>query len=397
MHRCLEMPEILQLIINFVYRIPSLSELDIDPTTITDFPSGNEDLMCLAVTCRRFSEPCLDALWYYLPGLGPLFSLLGLPADFVNEHNMDNDRDHYYSSAREYVEQADYTRFIAYARRVVGLVVDDEYIMRDDILLNIISISGRSPTLLTPHLRLLMWLKTPASLSYMSMFCGPALRHLSGAFAMDYDQHYDQLNQISYHAMLTHMRTLSLSLERLILTAPVYNCEPDPVPLMLCFPSIKEFSHNFYIEPAGVAHIAQMRNLRRLQTQDTFMFPLPPDNIGQPPLPALQDIYLDGVPLASLIELLRSFQTRRELQSVEFSIMHVTPDATVINEFFRVLHAYCIPGKLTKLILNFCGSDCPSDSESVRDVDCSLDDDAFLLLCDFTHLTSLRISCPSDF
>lgn len=46
--------------------------------------TGNVHLLHLALTCKSFCEPALDALWRHLHNLGPLLSLLPL-SEFGDE------------------------------------------------------------------------------------------------------------------------------------------------------------------------------------------------------------------------------------------------------------------------------------------------------------------------
>ncbi|GLB39777.1 hypothetical protein LshimejAT787_0702870 [Lyophyllum shimeji] len=69
MHRCLEIPEILYFIFDNVIDRQSLK---------SPFP-GSATLVNLAVTCKLFKEPALDALWYTIRNVDPL--IRSLPAD----------------------------------------------------------------------------------------------------------------------------------------------------------------------------------------------------------------------------------------------------------------------------------------------------------------------------
>ena len=78
MHRCLCVQEMLLHIISFCQR---------------DDISEYTDLLNIALTCRAFYEPAMDALWYtLLMGIGPL--LLLLPTN-VSIRNRENGRDYF--------------------------------------------------------------------------------------------------------------------------------------------------------------------------------------------------------------------------------------------------------------------------------------------------------------
>jgi len=68
MHRALRIPEIVLTIMQMFSSSPRdfwFNFLPCDPT-----------LFNAALTCRAFSEPALDVLWYYMTSLKPLFKLL---------------------------------------------------------------------------------------------------------------------------------------------------------------------------------------------------------------------------------------------------------------------------------------------------------------------------------
>lgn len=75
MHRCLQIVEVLSLIIDFVSNQNDGSEDDEYADMLDlDFigPSNTSTLFALSLSCRTFSEHALDALWRTQSSLGPL-------------------------------------------------------------------------------------------------------------------------------------------------------------------------------------------------------------------------------------------------------------------------------------------------------------------------------------
>lgn len=89
MHRCLEVAEILATIIDYVKVLPHIAPFD---GGYTPFTEGNHHLLQLAVTCRAFSEPALNALWRTQKSLLPLIETLPEDAWDTTVTHEDNDK-----------------------------------------------------------------------------------------------------------------------------------------------------------------------------------------------------------------------------------------------------------------------------------------------------------------
>lgn len=77
MHKCWEVPELLTAIFLHTTDDPNPTR---DQYSTWPIP-GSSTLALLARTCKPFSEPALDILWRFMPGLGPLTRCL--PSDAV--------------------------------------------------------------------------------------------------------------------------------------------------------------------------------------------------------------------------------------------------------------------------------------------------------------------------
>lgn len=82
MHKCLQIPEILDAVFSNVLNThPGVTEKP-------PFP-GSSTLVSLALTCQSFKEPALNTLWRAIPGLDPVVRCL--PHDAVRTIEEPND------------------------------------------------------------------------------------------------------------------------------------------------------------------------------------------------------------------------------------------------------------------------------------------------------------------
>lgn len=84
MHRCLQVPEIVILLSKALDQTNLFSE---------EYPD-DRDLLSMALTCRAFLDPALDALWGHISSLDPIISCLpqNLWRKKTKVHDVDGDR-----------------------------------------------------------------------------------------------------------------------------------------------------------------------------------------------------------------------------------------------------------------------------------------------------------------
>ena len=75
MHRALAIPEIVRTILDCFVAKP-IHEVMFDEHFYRVAASLKPSMLNVALTCRSFSEPALDSLWWAMDDLVPLFNLL---------------------------------------------------------------------------------------------------------------------------------------------------------------------------------------------------------------------------------------------------------------------------------------------------------------------------------
>jgi hypothetical protein len=84
MHRALAVPEIVRTILDCFSAKPSHA-IDVDQIYYGEATALRSSVLNVALTCRAFSEPALDILWWAMDDLIPLFNLL---PGFQNEQEV---------------------------------------------------------------------------------------------------------------------------------------------------------------------------------------------------------------------------------------------------------------------------------------------------------------------
>jgi hypothetical protein len=75
MHRALAIPEIVRMILDSFLARP-INGLKADRVNYWAATALRSSVLNVALTCRSFSEPALDILWWAMDDLVPLFNLL---------------------------------------------------------------------------------------------------------------------------------------------------------------------------------------------------------------------------------------------------------------------------------------------------------------------------------
>ena len=75
MHRALAIPEIVRTILDSFSVKPS-RDIGADKHCYGTATASRSSVLNVALTCRSFSEPALDVLWWTMDDLFPLFNLL---------------------------------------------------------------------------------------------------------------------------------------------------------------------------------------------------------------------------------------------------------------------------------------------------------------------------------
>jgi len=75
MHHALAIPEIVRMILDSFLDRP-MHEVNADKVNYRAATALRSSVLNMALTCRSFSEPALDILWWAMDDLVPLFNLL---------------------------------------------------------------------------------------------------------------------------------------------------------------------------------------------------------------------------------------------------------------------------------------------------------------------------------
>ncbi|KAL0961253.1 hypothetical protein HGRIS_006215 [Hohenbuehelia grisea] len=192
MHRCLKIAEIVHNVVNNIS--PYMNQ---DCDAIVDLAS----VANFALTCRAFTEPALDRLWYELPSLRPLLQLL--PEDswelirvkpLSEDTGSDSDSDDgwvgptYLFRFTRTLQPNDWMHFSAYARRVRSFMHVQESVTEISVAVSVLrDLSLHKPfTRLLPRLRELVWMDDREdALPYIHLFLSPDITRLQVGYPED--------------------------------------------------------------------------------------------------------------------------------------------------------------------------------------------------------------------
>ncbi|KDQ51684.1 hypothetical protein JAAARDRAFT_210967 [Jaapia argillacea MUCL 33604] len=256
MHACLQLPELLSQIIEF---------LSPDPP----WAKGTSNLATLARTCRLFYEPALDALWEHQSDLGPLIKCM--PKDLWDES--EDLESGLLITFRRPVVPVDWTRFDLYAPRVKCISYNrskDREPIRPltrlhDTVLQALK-DRRSTVILFPNLREIHWPSTDKG--ELFSYLGPTVTSVSFQWP-DSESEHGELGSIGF---LTRVVTICPMLEDL----QINNGDSQGV----AFP------------PSFVETLCLLRHLRHLACDLVFITTR--DVVRMAALPHLTSLFLAG-------------------------------------------------------------------------------------------------------
>ncbi|KAI0076369.1 hypothetical protein K474DRAFT_1663028 [Panus rudis PR-1116 ss-1] len=189
MHRCIQVDEILRVIIHFVS--PSI------PRTVGQLEARNKSFLSLALTCRTFRDPAIDALWETQYGIWNLVK--HFPEDLYKVSTTEENH-HVWTFEREPVE-ADWEGFSRYAKRVRNLLLNTFPSRTRDahpspeayqtLLCHTAKFGPLLPTLRSIHWqdnRILYKTIEP----FIPVFVGPSLEELAISSVRGYDDYIDR-------------------------------------------------------------------------------------------------------------------------------------------------------------------------------------------------------------
>ncbi|KAF8064285.1 hypothetical protein FPV67DRAFT_212879 [Lyophyllum atratum] len=251
MHQCLAIPEILAAVFQHF-------------RDMEDREEGSAILARLAVTCKSFKEPALDALWYRLPSFHRLIGCL--PPDAIDKQR--GGRFPRYHRLTRRLGPNDFDRIQSYASRVKILLGLDQPELLDPILLPVLLSQNPNPG---PLLSTLRSLNISIDLFnhqafYPRLVVGPTLKAITlfthaalGASMVDYP--WDNVQKV----LMTH----PIALESFKIHASTSNIIPfsDSPPVLVEL--IHSFKHIKVLDVptfcAGYSTFSHLASLPELQ------------------------------------------------------------------------------------------------------------------------------------
>ncbi|KAI0070276.1 hypothetical protein K474DRAFT_1713471 [Panus rudis PR-1116 ss-1] len=208
MHRCFEVSELLETIINY-------AAFPVSPTEAFDqYMEQTKTALNLAMTCRLFLEPSLDALWHTQCGIWRLVQCLLNDLYMVKKH--ENSEGYYWEFVRK-PEEDDWKRFIYYGTRIKKLYLSETPFCENGRTcppVPSLDAYRMLPKPLLPDLRCLDWERyndAPQKLGpVISTFAGsPVLEALSVSYTFVNDAQARNRQLLSEHQEKPHFPNLA--------------------------------------------------------------------------------------------------------------------------------------------------------------------------------------------
>ncbi|KAJ7635465.1 hypothetical protein DFH06DRAFT_1435963 [Mycena polygramma] len=303
MHRALELPELLGMVCDEVYR--------------TCY-GPSKALYSLAQVCRGFSEPALDNIWKTQDTLTNVLACM--PEDLWDVFGNGSSS---HLVARRAIEPDDWDRFHVYARRVKNLSFSDYTDNRAAWLPVFRMLAVWFPgdqKCMFPNLRSLKWgIFLPLSFPYVRLFLWPRLEAIT-------------LDGLATEAVLALLLTLPERCPLLkyvkLWTHPLpHTLTSPPISMMIRGLMRLESLHVGTIDQSAFEHLAQLPTLKYLTIRAPSFIPSPsPDALR---LPGLLDAMLPHPPtpeaMTSLLTLLVERCDRTALAHLSLDILSARP------------------------------------------------------------------------
>ncbi|KAJ6456792.1 hypothetical protein C8R47DRAFT_1165047 [Mycena vitilis] len=368
MHRCLGIPEILDLVCK-----------GLDPVTdehwIAPTDGAEVALSALARTCKLFSGPALDMLWQHQSGLTPFLRLF--PSDLFPPL-LGSTYTHVWTMLRPLLA-SDWTRVILYTPRVKVLSFNYPFGGVTEIVLALSECCPRG--FLFPNLRRFVWPFKDSIALPIRLFCPPGLKEIK--FFCEATNH-----NIS---RLSTLATSCPDLRHVSISFRIRSDQTDvAISLLVCGLRRLESLTIGVPTMAAMQHIATSPGLTSLELAE-----IPPlfANIGRsdPPMfPHLTRLTIGPIAAALVTTFLRSFS------HAPFVSMRITLDAcattAATEDLFRALHAACAHDSLEIFRLGSHASELPSILG-----DYTVSAGALKILTCFSSIEHLAIASPAGF
>ncbi|KAA1477219.1 hypothetical protein DENSPDRAFT_844418 [Dentipellis sp. KUC8613] len=389
MHKALYSPDILLYIIEILCPSKPGFTCHYDHYNEDDSTGGRSALAALARTARIFLDPCLNAIWRHLFSLSPLLNCLDdSPNAILDGPGMLRNPGYFEKNP----DNLNWDRFDCYAHRVRSLWMDNEGEIPVAVLF-VLATTHRTPLL--PLLQHLMWRHTdPARLSYIHLFCGPALRRLSifrpAGDGPDNNPHAEEDRSIITTLMLS-LRDRSPSLHTVEFLLEDGDCfshddvYPEASWMVLAMPLMRSFRSATSLSSRAFTRLSSMQGLCSINLTGREV--VGASRNPQLFFPDLEEFSIQEIELKYATDFLLSFPHRHSFKSINISTRHKTP-GSAIEQFITALCKQCNPETLARLCLRLDPYGCRHPED---DADPPASSDVLARLRTFTQLRELSI------
>ncbi|KAJ7608573.1 hypothetical protein DFH06DRAFT_1111100 [Mycena polygramma] len=368
MHRCLRIPEILEIIFSSV--------LDLEP----DFQRPRS-LAALARGCRIFKDPALDVLWRKQYTFSNI--VYSMPSDLFEMSSRRVVR----RILRPIVE-ADWARPLTYMARVRNFECSYSYsydrLSMDCDILDVLAMSLPGPCLF-PRLECLRWDQYGGEFRFIQVLLAPTLTDISIEC------------QPIHLSLLSSIARTCPALRDITLEVPSGHSSevlPPLSDLMRRLPNMQSVQLKLPdLVWETIRDIASVRNLELLQLKS---LPLAPDPrlysaLRIPGFSALRTLEIQGVPVCAAQLFLGMFR------DISLEVLDLSMRCCVLTGATKSFHssiaAAVTHSSLTYLILDHAGDEAPTSSESSY----NFEDSCIRPLLCFNNLIHVSITSPLGF
>ncbi|KAA1476239.1 hypothetical protein DENSPDRAFT_501161 [Dentipellis sp. KUC8613] len=332
MHHCLQIPEIVEQIVEHIRPVHDIAkEQTAAASKGRRLCMVEATLFGLALTCRQFLEPSLNALWRNLDSVTPIFFVLGVRDGQLAEE------------AARILETADLGRPSYYFCRIRTLSAAQRDL--ELAILPLEKIYRQNRLKVTPYLQHLYWdvpTKCKTFLHKYEIFCGPHLVRLSvypigiSHTVKEGCPNFKEMELLNEYGWLRDLDgSVSWCIRHL---NPMHFVDAYEQELM----------------PGSVAALAAMPSLHHLSAvalSPRSHIPSSSDDPVRPFFPALRELRIRRVRIDLCGRFLQALQNPHLIQQLNIGYEHTDLDAAALERFVSLVGDICAPNSLTNFAL----------------------------------------------
>ncbi|KAF5313411.1 hypothetical protein D9611_008514 [Ephemerocybe angulata] len=357
MNRCLQAPEILQLICS---QLPN------------DRPSDRQRLLAVALSCRALLEPALDRLWLKIPSFRPIMATL--PTELWKVDKKGTGTNPWtVLGVRRAIVPTDLDRYMAYyAHRIrevdIGLL---KATFSLEVWLGLQMATSWKHGALSPSAQKINWALSGSkqavlskevldqAFPFFSLFMGPNTSYLSFTFASDTTIHTASVRSApGIPSRLKELQlidvapaTLGLSfLTNYLRTTSWNNLEI----LRIANISADAISHLSALPNVTILEIWSLRDLPRLHVYSDTDWKTPPPHVEEMPntaFPSLETLNLISGSSESIEAFIQHLPPDNYLHTLQCTVNRVEPSGDAMTSLLASIRLHCDPKSLRKLVL----------------------------------------------